>query len=192
VHDTSGLISISISKETEGGSLFEENVLRDSPDEVLFSLHLPTDVVFFKGEARRGDSEFFTVRVKTPVFKVQRREALRLPVPDAPEVALTLQDGRRFKAVLVNISEGGVGVSFKSREHSDAVLASTDPVLLAFSVYGMTLAEKGSVRHGSELSSSFTAKTYRIGFSFLELDPKNRTQLSQLVLEESSKYLGRF
>jgi len=192
VHETAGLILISVSKEYPGGEEFEAGFLKDSPGEILFSLHLPTDVIFFKGEPRKGDRTIFNARIKDRVYKVQRREALRLPVPGSTTVLMTPASGTGFSAELLNVSEGGIGVTFRDKRDYEAVAATKDPFTLVFTAFGLAVTAKASVKHGSEVGSTLVRKSYRLGFSFTEIDPKLRTQLSQIVFEESAKYLGRF
>src|SRR5690606_35014439 len=79
VHESGELKSISVSKEYPGGDEFEAALVREAQEDVHFSLHLPTDIIFFKGELRRGESGTFAIRVKEPIYKVQRRRSLRLP-----------------------------------------------------------------------------------------------------------------
>lgn len=191
VHETAGLISISVSKEFPGGEAFESGLHRDSMDEVLFSLHLPTDVIFFKGELRKGDSTYFNARIKDALYKVQRREALRLPVPGARTVLMEPAVGAGYSAELQNISEGGIGVVFRVKSEFEAVAAVKDPVKLTFTAFGLAVTAVAAVRHGSEVGTTLAKKSYRLGFSFTEIDPKLQTQISQLVFEESAKYLGR-
>jgi len=192
VHETSGLILISISKEFEGGATFESDLARESKGEVLFSLHLPTDVVFFKGELRMGDATLFNARINGAVYKVQRRESLRLPVTGKPTVLIGIPNEVGYSAEVLNISEGGIGMLFKDRADFAAVSAIKTPISLTFTVFGIPVAAKAAVRHGSEIGSTFAKKSYRLGFEFTEIEAKLRTQLSQLVFEESAKYLGRY
>lgn len=192
VHETAGLISISVSKEFQGGEAFEKGLLRDSVGEILFSLHLPTDVIFFKGELRKGDSTYFNARIKDALYKVQRREALRLPVPGARTVLIEPSIGVGYSAELQNISEGGIGVVFRNKEEFESASALKSPITLTFTAFGLAIVVQAAVRHGAEVSSTMTKKTYRLGFSFVGIEPKLLVQISQLVFEESAKYLGRF
>jgi hypothetical protein len=189
---TGSLIWIAVSKEFPGGDEFENDLRRESPGEILFSLHLPTDVVFFKGELREGEGGLFNARIREPLYKVQRRESLRLPVPGKPVVELLTAQGGKFSAEVVNISEGGIAIAFRRKFDFEVVSALTDPVSITFTAFGIATTAKASVRHGSEIGSALSGKSYRLGLSFTEIDAKVRTQLSQLVFEESAKYLGRF
>jgi hypothetical protein len=192
VHETAGLVSISISKEYAGGVSFEADLMRESLGEVLFSLHLPTDVIFFKGEIRKGDESVLNARIKEPLYKVQRRESLRLPVSGKPVVLISVPGQADISAEIVNVSEGGIGVLFREKVDFETVSALKANVGLAFTVFGIPVMAQAGIRHGSEVGSTLVKRSYRLGFSFTDIDAKLKTQLSQLVIEESAKYLGRF
>ena len=191
IHETGGLISISVAKEVSGGTAFEDGVLKESLGEVLFSLHLPTDVLFFKGELRKGGTDTFTARVKGHIYKVQRRYALRLSVPAGTPVRVTLSSGGGFGCELLNLSEGGVALLVREKVDFDRVSKPETKIALEFKISGISVSTHGVVRHGSEAGSALVKKNYRIGLSFEGIDPKTQHQISQLVFEESSKYLGR-
>lgn len=187
-----GVLSIAVSKAFPGGDAFEASIVQEARGEILFSLHLPTDVIFFKGEHRVEDRDVFVVRIAQPIFKVQRREALRLPVPGSPPVTVTLPDGHRYAAELLNISEGGIGVLFRDKAAFDAVSSAKGAFDIAFTAFGTAAVAKAVAKHGAEVGSALVKKSFRLGMAYREINPKLRAELSQLVLEESAKYLGRF
>jgi c-di-GMP-binding flagellar brake protein YcgR len=196
VNESSGLKSISVSKEFPGGDEFEGALVREAQEEIHFSLHLPTDIIFFKGELRRGESGTFTARVKEPIYKVQRRRSLRLPIPAVAAVAvkfrLASDAAKSYQAQLLNLSEGGLSIMsgvdglFKLLQ-KDVKLAQIE-----FAIGGMEIAAAGIVRHSMEISTGSTVKDrFRFGIEFTALDPKLRDRLARYVLEESAKFLGR-
>ncbi len=192
VHESSGTVVISVSKEEPGGNTFEKGLYSEGVSEVMFSLHLPTDVIFFKGEIRLGDSSFFSVRVRTPIFKVQRRVALRLPIPGGAAVKLTVPGGKDVRASLINLSEGGIGIGMRSKPDFDSLGPVTGPVPIHFEVFGISVAAIAVIRHRAEVGTAASSKMFRLGMEFTQIESKLQTRLSQLVYEESSKYLGRF
>ncbi len=194
VHETSGLILISVAKEFPGGDEFETALIREAFDEILFSLHLPTDILFFKGEPRRGEAGFFNARVKIPVFKAQRRTALRLPVSPSQtsSVVVHLDAEPPIGASLVNVSEGGLGISVMDRADFERLAGTKSSFGVQFEVYGFRVDARAIFKHGAETGSALVRKSFRIGIAFEKLDPKIQTRLSQLVFEESAKFIGRF
>jgi hypothetical protein len=192
VNEASGVVSISVSKEEPGGDIFEKALYAEGISEVMFSLHLPTDVIFFKGEIRLGSAGFFNARVKTPIFKVQRRVGLRLPVPGNAPVILTLPGGRTIRTSLINLSEGGIGVGLRSKSDFELLETVSDPLMVTFEAFKIPIQAKAAIRHRAEVGSGTAIKVYRLGMAFTEIDSSLQTRLSQLVYEESAKYLGRF
>lgn len=191
VHEGLVRIVISVAKEGPEGAAFEKGVVDGFFEEVLFSLHLPTDVVFFKGEFIPAGPGIFNVRVKDALYKVQRREALRLPVSGHPAVRLILAGGTVRNAELLNVSEGGVGLIFRDRASFEAVSAAKDDVAISFTAFKIPVQAKATVKHATEVGSALVRKSFRLGLAFSEIDPLLQTELSQLVMEESAKYLGR-
>lgn len=194
VNETGSLVSISVSKEFPGGDEFEAALVRESCEEILFSLQLPTDIIFFKAELRRGEAGYFTARVKVPLFKIQRRQALRLPISGgAPRIVVIKPiAGLPLNAELMNLSEGGVGVSINERADFESLMLDKSPVQLSFEVNGIEVVTEALARHGFETSSSMVKKMFRLGFAFKDLEPKLKDRISQFVFEESAKFLGRY
>lgn len=194
VNDVAGKVSISVSKEFPGGTEFESALLREGHEEVLFSLHLPTDVVFFKADFRKEDSGFFGAKVKLPIYKVQRRGSMRLPIQGKATILISDRDGgnENLKVDLVNISDGGIGVVLTDKAVFDRLMGLKLPVTLTLEVNHIRVSCQALARHGFEVSSSLVRKSYRLGFEFQGLDEKVKTQISQMVFEESAKFLGRF
>lgn len=193
VNEASGIVSISLSKEGAGGTEFEAALFREGMDELFFSLKLPTDVLFFKGELRKGDGSYITVRVKQPIFKVQRREAFRLPVSESSPTSVTvkLPSGEIFEGKVKNISGGGIALGLDDRAIFERLNQERPLLEISFTLQGISVVATAHIRHGSEVGSSLVKKYYRLGLEFATIDPKLKTRLSQMVLEESSKFIGR-
>lgn len=193
VNDIHGIVSISISKETPGGVSFEMALIKEMIDEIFFSLHLPTDVIFFKGSFRRGEAEFLNIRVTTPIFKTQRRHSMRLPVTASESaISLRLDTGKTIEVEILNFSDGGVGLSVRKKAEYDVLIAIKTPITVSFKVHGFAVSALAFIRHGFEVGAKGAAKSYRIGMQFAVIDTKLRERLSQIVLEESAKFIGRF
>lgn len=194
VNETAGLVSVSVSKEFPGGEEFEAALIQEACEEILFSLQLPTDIIFFKAELRRGESGYFTARVKAPLFKIQRRESLRLPISGNSSKVVHIQpkSGPAVRAELVNLSEGGIAISMTAKSDYESLAADKSPVMISFEVNGISVTTEALVRHGFEAGSTMVKKAFRLGIAFKDMDPKLRERLSQLVFEESAKFLGRY
>jgi c-di-GMP-binding flagellar brake protein YcgR len=190
------LKSISVSKEFPGGEEFEAILLREGSDQIHFSLHLPTDIIFFKGELRRGESGTFTARVKEPIYKVQRRRSLRLPIPASQTIMVSFRlasdASKRFQAQLLNLSDGGI--SLMSGEETLYQLFPKDAKLaqIEFKIGPLEVAAAGVVRHAMAVGNPGVKDRFRFGVEFAAMDPKLKERVARYVLEESAKYLGRF
>ncbi|MBS1962858.1 MAG: PilZ domain-containing protein [Bdellovibrionales bacterium] len=189
VHEGLLRVVISVAKDSVEAAAFERALVNENVEEVMFSLHLPTDIVFFKGEFEPGAVGVFNVRVKDAIYKVQRRGALRLTIPGRPAVKLTLPDGSPRAAELLNISEGGVGLNFTQKSTFELVSSIKVPIDVAFTAIDLPVSAKALVRYGTEVGVT-SRKSYRLGLEFVELDPKLQTAISQLVLEQSAKYIS--
>ncbi len=194
VNEVSGLVSISVSKEEPGGEEFEKAIVREGCEEILFSLNLPTDIIFFKAEFRRGESGTFTAKVKPPIFKVQRRRAVRLPIPATPEkkVKIQITPDNFSSFTLVNVSEGGIGIVVNDKSQFELISKNKKPIKASFEVGGILVSTEILARHGYEAGSTMSKKSYRIGFSFVELEVSIKDKLNRYIFEECSKFLGRF
>jgi c-di-GMP-binding flagellar brake protein YcgR len=195
VHESAGLKSVSVSKEAAGGEEFEAALLREAAEEIMFSLHLPTDIVFFKGELRRGESGTFTARVKEPIYKVQRRQSLRLPVPTAQKVPVRFRLASRadafYEAQVLNVSDGGISMMSGDDEVFRACAKDAKLANMVFQIGPIDVGASGIVRHAMELKAPGVKEKYRFGIEFTAIDPKIKDRLSRYVMEESAKFTGR-
>lgn len=183
---------ISVSKE-EGGTKFEKDVLGAGISEVIFSLNLPTDTLFFKGEIRKGETGFMNFKVDK-VFKVQRRTAMRLPLSadKASVCTLHMVDGSVFFGAPLNISDGGLGLLIDEKFDFDQINATKKIARIEMTVGSIQIEAQGEVRHGQESSSTLTKKTYKIGIQFTQIDQKLQDRIRSFVFEESAKFIGRY
>lgn len=183
---------ISVTKE-EGGTKFEKDVLGAGISEVIFSLALPTDTLFFKGEIRKGETGFMNFKVEK-VFKVQRRTAMRLPLTADKASVCTLHmiDGSVFFGAPLNISDGGVGLLIDEKFDFDQINKVKKIARLEMSIGSIQVEAEAEVRHGQEVSSTMTKKTYKIGVQFTQIDQKLQDRIRSYVFEESAKFIGRY
>lgn len=183
---------ISVTKE-DGGTKFEKDVMGAGISEVIFSLNLPTDVLFFKGEIRKGETGFMNFKVEK-VFKVQRRTAMRLPLDSGTASVCTLHmaDGSVFFGAPLNISDGGIGLLIDEKFDFDQINQTKKIARLEMSVGTIQIEAEAEVRHGQEVSSTLMKKTYKIGVQFTQIDQKLQDRIRSFVFEESAKFIGRF
>jgi len=191
VLESHGLHFISVSKE-EGGVKFEKDVTSAGITDFLFTLNLPTEVLFFKGEMRKGETANMNFKVEK-VFKVQRRTSLRLPLSASQTTVCTMHliDDAVVFGAPINISDGGMGV-YLDAESDFTLLSSVKKIKrLEVVVNGIIIHTEAEVRHSQVLQQTLNKVTYKIGIQFLKLDPKIQDRLRNYIFEESSKFLGR-
>lgn len=193
VSAANGALMIAVPKE--GGEDFEEKLRKAGVEECLFSLNLPTDVVFFRGQLRPGDESALNFKVSPPVYKVQRRRNLRLPVSadrgSKVRIQLSASDSQPIEADLMNVSEGGVGVLVQDEAIYARLPQGKRLAIVSFTLDGHAYQATGEVRYAGVISGAKTKKQYRIGIQFVSIDRASSDRLANFVFEESSKYLGR-
>lgn len=185
-----------VSANAEGGGVEFERTLRTyGITECLFSLHLPTDILFFKGEIRRSDHMYLNFKVHAPVYKLQRRLSLRLPVSAGKaskvQIQLSADDQQPIEVDLLNISDGGIAVLFGEESTFKTLVGGKKLARVSFEISGISVNGSAEVRHTTELPGSRKDARYRTGIQFTRIDAKLKDQLIRFVLEESSRYFGR-
>lgn len=162
-------------------------------DEVFMSVQLPNDLIYFKARVRQSDEVAFSFRVEGHVYKVQRRQAIRLPVPSdmAGPVELKI-DGRDepVRASVLNISVGGVGLLTADLEvEKDFVIGKK--VELSFQFGTLPITAKGNLRYLQAIQGSLISKHLKLGVQFDDVHSKIVDDIHTYVMHESTKYLGR-
>ncbi len=164
-------------------------------DELFFTLTLPTDVLFFKGELKKTDKLGFNFKVIEPVFKVQRRTAYRLPIPEMQklfcEFDLSEGDEAHFKLRIFDLSAGGLGLFVSDSIAATLLNPETKIKNLKFKIRNIEFNLLGEIRYRKEIPLSKVSKAYRVGLKFLNLSPSQDSFLTGFVFEESLKFSGR-
>ena len=194
VTDQGQLLYVNVPKDEEGGA-FEEAVIKAGISECMFGLHLPTDLVYFKGEMRRSDATSINFKVVMPIYKLQRRTSLRLPAPSGETIdvqfALGTDPTQIYRAKLLNISDGGVGVMFDDVKLHSAGKEGTIVHDIRFTIGGFPVLAIGVVRHAFALPGVKVKDKYRWGIQFTQIEAKLKERLSRYTMEASAKFFGR-
>ena len=193
--ESQGEYYITIDKD-EDGARFEWQLKDYGLDECLFSLNLPTDVLFLKGQWKRPDKSFVHFRLHMPVFKIQRRRNIRLPVTDNLVTKATIHiqknDPNPIKAQIVNVSEGGLGLIVDDEDSFKKLPVGQKFDQVEFVLVNIQIYSPGEVRYGQEISGTAKLKKqYRVGLQFNGLNPELQDKIAKFVFEESSKFIGR-
>lgn len=193
--NSQGEYYITIDKNAEAGR-FEWQLKDFGLEECLFSLSLPTDVLFLKGQWKRPDKNAVHFRLHLPIFKIQRRRNIRLPVTDTHVTKANIQlvrgDDQPIKAQITNISEGGLGLIVEDESDFNKLYVGKKFDLVEFVLINMSIHASGEVRYGQEIQANAKVKKkFRIGIQFSNLDPDLQDKIAKFVFEESSKFIGR-
>ena len=172
---------------------FEKSLKSDDIQECLFNLTLPTDIVFFKGEIKKSDRGFLNFKVSLPVYKVQRRRNLRMPVTKM-NLSVTLkvpESTAACRGKTLDLSEGGM--AFALEDESQAALFEPGSVVteVLFALGTRTFRCEGEIRYRKEIASSKVKKIFKFGLQFKGLTKDEREIINGWVLEECSGFFGR-
>jgi hypothetical protein len=167
---------------------------------------LPNESIFFKIRYRRRDSKGFHFRVDGPIYKVQRRESLRLPIPPGMPSRVRWLDEKlgALEGTVADLSEGGIGIrlelqklatekfpSLRELQHWHAG-ARLERVHIEIEWIPPLLIEQSLVlRHIREVSSAKVARYWALGCEWTDRDPTSMKRISSLIFEESFRYIGR-
>jgi hypothetical protein len=192
---TGGLCLIGVQNDLEG-IRFEKFIVDHVVEEIFISLSLPTDVIFMKAQYKRSDPGNLYFRL-TEAFKVQRRRAIRLPIPlDEQEykwVSFKIEPQAEDTVVtyLQNISYGGVAVAFGDEKIFKTLKPEQKIYELNFQIEGVSLQTSAIIKHLQMIPKVSPKIKFRLGIQFDGLGRKEEEIIRNYVFEESSKFFGR-
>lgn len=191
---TSGTSLLFTIARTDEVATFEKALESDGISEVLFSVNLPTDVIFFRAEIRRKDTLGMNFKVVDSVYRAQRRKMMRLPILESEGVlaTFTLKGETAARVVrLHDLSEGGVG--FIEENVSQQTIFSKGFVIhdFVFSVRERAIRVDIEVLYSFDTTPQKKIKTLRFGAVFRKISVDDREFINSYVIEKSSQFFGR-
>ncbi len=189
VANSESVILIAVPKDKK----FEQSLETSGTEDVLISVQLPSDLIYFKAKVKRSDEVAFSFMVVQPLYKVQRRQAIRVPVPSdmSSPVQITIP-GRStpIKATMLNISVGGVGVLTQdmSLEENFQIGMAAE---VSFQFGTLPVRTQATLRYLQKVQGSLVGKRLKIGVQFEGIHSKTQDEIHIFVMNESVKYLGR-
>lgn len=163
--------------------------------EFHFSTSVPRVLFFYKAKLLNYSSQKLTFRTPEIIYKVQRREHLRLPGSLTStlwvEFEHPLPSGKRFLKRLIDISAGGLSFLVSEQE---ATAFSPHLILPEMKIFNghehlMAIAQ---VIHLETLPKSNSEEAIRIGVSFTKISNQHKQLIQAFVLKETSKFFSRF
>lgn len=175
--------------------MFHEAVKKSGIKDCFFSISLSRANVFFKVSFVGYDSGFLRFSYPESVYKVQRRENFRLPIPDGYTVYAEFQDPlfqeNRIKKRVIDISAGGF--SFLVAPSEDCIFESNTRIRnIMIRLKDRPIVAEGCVRHVKTLPSNFRVQGTKVGVVFEKIKPQDVQFIAAYVFEESRKYVTKF
>ena len=162
-------------------------------EEVYMSVQLPNDLIYFKARVRQTDEVSFSFRLDGLIYKVQRRQAIRIPVPSDIAGPVELKVSGRATPItgsVLNISVGGVGVITKELTlEKDFEIGKL--VEVSFKFGSLPVRATGNLRYLQPIQGALIGKRLKVGVQFNEIHTKTVDEIHTYVMSESTKYLGR-
>ena len=162
-------------------------------EEVFMSVQLPHDLVYFKAKVRPSDDSTISFKLMAPLYKVQRRTAIRVPVSEDMVSKIELNvEGRAapLPCTLLNISVGGLALMTLALDFEPEFVVGKK-VSLAFQFGTLPISATGNLRYLTVVQGSLISKRLKIGVQFEDIPTKTVDEIHTYVISESTKYLGR-
>lgn len=163
---------------------------QNSIEEVFFSIQLPTDLIYGKAIVRKSNEVAFQFKVNIPLYKVQRRRAIRVPVPAdmSSPVELVVEGFPLITGTLLNISTGGIGLMVKDLSlEKDFVVGRKAEIKFQFGT--LPVVAKVNLRYAIPIQGSLMSKRLKIGIQYDEIPQKTVDEIHIYVMQQSTRYL---
>ncbi|MBI3543468.1 MAG: PilZ domain-containing protein [Deltaproteobacteria bacterium] len=168
--------------------------------EILGSINIEHTNFFFKTTCNStADDKYIHLGMPPSIFKLQRRQAMRIPFQRNFAPTLSVFDptktfdsskpivkGDILAMRMLDLSVGGCGVAAKIDE-ADKFAKGTKLRDLRFLVRGMEIVAEGEVKHVLKTTNDRGKPMLRVGIQFGQLKMDYETVIGQFVLDESRK-----
>jgi len=163
--------------------------------ECYFSVSLVRANIFFRSEFLDLDTGGLQFRIPNKVFKVQRRNDVRLPILENFAMKVSFKDPlfplQEMNKKVLDISAGGL--AFMITEDESAIfpkgLILKD---VTFMIGNRKLTTRAEISNVRELRDDRNKGYHAVGIHFLDLRPGDAQYIAGYVFEESRKYFMRF
>lgn len=177
---------------------FVNEVNSSGTKDCFFSVSLLKANIFFRAELLGYDTAGLRFRFPTKVFKVQRREDVRLPIPSHTTMKVEFKDPLfPEKTMIAKVQDlSATGMAFIIND-DDAPLFPKGLTLsdFSFSVRNKKFkvrAEVSNIRKQRSPTGELLAKGHVVGVRFLDMRPGDHQHIAGFVFEESRKYFSKF
>lgn len=175
---------------------FREAVQSQHSNEIFGSAIIDQQPVFFQTFINgQIHDRTLDVDIPTKLFKLQRRNTLRVPVRKGIKISvnLTVKGKPNSDYTVVDVSVGGIGIEI-AEEAIELFPTGTKVSSIEFKIKDSVINTSGEVRHvKTEASATKGKKRTRAGISFTKLSEAQEKILVQHVLDESRRvFTSRF
>ncbi|MBC7691943.1 MAG: PilZ domain-containing protein [Methylotenera sp.] len=185
---------LSVTKGVEEAE-FETNLKREGIEECLFSASLPSEVIFFKANLRKSAQGLLHFKLQDPVYKVQRRRSLRMPLGNAPvhfRLAPSAPSLPDLSCLMIDVSDGGFGMTTDDEALSQRLVQGVLLEEVAFTLGGRSFVLTAEIMYRKEIpATNKLKKHFRLGLVFRGIREQDAEYISKFVFEESSRFFGR-
>lgn len=173
---------------------FTDDLAKMAESDLFFSVSLLRAKIFFRSRFIGFSKSNMQFRYPDKVFKVQRRNDVRLPVRDGYVLRVEYQDPLNSDDVLsrkaFDISAGGISILVPQDE------SAMYPRGLILKNLTLTIRQKvihtdATVCHVSEIKGNPNTENVKVGLQFKDLQPADNQHIASYVFEESRRYYSR-
>ncbi len=167
------------------------------PVDFFFSLSLLSSNIFFKTVFKGSDKTDLKFELPKQIFKVQRREFVRSPIPGGVTLQIKFQNPNASqKQIIKKVHDlSGGGFSFMVT-NEDVALYKPGHILknIELTLNHMHIKAEAEIRYIGKpsLASDTAPPEMKVGLKFTQLSNNDREGIIFHVFEESRKYYSKF
>ena len=161
----------------------------------FFSVSLTGANIFFKANFKGYNETSLIFSLPEKVFKVQRRQNMRFPIPDGYLIKVEFVDplysSEKQTRKIYDIS--ATGMSFVVDSMEDVIYQVGLAIkAMTFTVKNRSITVDGEVRHSAALPPSSRMKGIKVGVEFKGIRPGDSQHIAVYVFDEGRKYFSKF
>jgi hypothetical protein len=174
---------------------FTTEILKSPTRECYFSVSLFRANIFFRSEFVAVDTAGLLFKFPVKVFKVQRRNDVRLPILDGVSMKVEFTDPlfpeKQISKKVLDISAGGMAFVVTENE-TPTFPAGLTLEAFSFNIGNRRLSTCAEVTNVRKLKDERHKNLFAVGVKFKDLRPGDIQHIAGYVFEESRKYFTRF
>lgn len=174
---------------------FKDALIEKKQKQCYFSISLPHVMIFLKADFIEFNDDGFKFKLPSEIFKVQRRQHFRLPIPDGYVIYLNYQDPafseQNCQKKLIDLSEGGLSFQIDSSEEiyyrKGMIIENAQ-----FRVRDQEILCDIEIRYIRAIDELKKSSPVKIGVMYKKIEKTSEKVISSYVFEESRKYFSKF